>query len=247
MTQLKNTNCYCKFYPILFILQQIRIMKYIYLLSIAALLTFSAHAQKNKVKIETEYGNIIIMLYDNTPLNTENMVKNAKEHMYDSTLFHRCIPQFMIQGGDPDSKHATPGQALGMGGLKYTIPAEINDVNYHKRGALGVARDGNPAKAGSATQFYIVTGKTFTDADLDMLTQRTNRTLTPEQREMYKTKGGAPHLDGSYTVFGEVVEGMEVVDKISAEPRDRADRPNKDIRMKVTVMKNKKKKKFLFF
>ncbi|MCD6013363.1 MAG: peptidylprolyl isomerase [Flavipsychrobacter sp.] len=222
-------------------------MKKMFLLLAVCVITLSAYAQKNKVKIETEYGNIIIMLYDNTPLNTANMIKQANEHTYDSTLFHRCIPQFMIQGGDPDSKRATPGQALGMGGLKYTIPAEINDTNYHKRGALGVAHDGNPAKAGSATQFYIVTGKTFTDADLDMLAQRSNRKLTPEQREMYKTKGGAPHLDGGYTVFGEVVEGMDVVDKISAEPRNGQDRPNKDIRMKVTVVKTKKKKKFLFF
>lgn len=220
-------------------------MKKLILAFFAFAASFSAHAQKNKLKLETEYGNIIIMLYDNTPLNTDNMVKNAKAHLYDSTLFHRVIPNFMIQGGDPDSKHASSGQALGMGGLSYTIPAEINTTNYHKRGALGVARDGNPTKAGSAMQFYIVTGKTFADADLDMIAQRTHRTFTAEQREMYKTKGGSPHLDGDYTVFGEVLEGMDVVDKISAEPRDRSDRPNKDIRMKISVMK--KKKKFLFF
>ena len=221
-------------------------MKYIYFLFAATILTLNAYAQKNKVKIETEYGNIIMMLYDNTPLNTANMLKQAKEHTYDSTLFHRVIPQFMIQGGDPESKHATPGQALGMGGLKYTIPAEINETNYHKRGALGVARDGNPEKAGSASQFYIVTGKVFSDADLDMVSQRASRTFSAEQRETYKTKGGAPHLDGGYTVFGEVIEGMDVVDKISAEPRGQADRPNKDIRMlRVSVVK--KKKKFLFF
>ncbi len=205
-----------------------------------------AFAQKNKIKIETEYGNIVLMLYDNTPLNTNNMVKLAKEHFYDSTLFHRCIPQFMIQGGDPESKQAKPGEALGNGGLSYTIPAEINDISYHKRGAVGVARDNNPSKAGSAAQFYLVVGKTFTDADIDMMSKRTGRNYSPEQREVYKTQGGTPHLDGNYTVFGEVIEGMDIVDKISNEPRDAGDRPNKDIRMnKVRLMK--KKKKFLFF
>ena len=206
------------------------------------LLSVSCFAQKNKIKIETEYGNIILMLYDNTPLNTANMVKQAKDHVYDSTLFHRIIPNFMIQGGDPESKNATAGQMLGNGGLKYTIPAELSDEAYHKRGALGVARDNNPQKAGSATQFYIVTGKVCTDADLDAVEKRIGHKLTADQRNTYKTAGGAPHLDGGYTVFGEVLEGMDVVDKISAEARDRNDRPNKDIRMMVTVMKHKRKK-----
>ncbi len=201
----------------------------------------AATAQKNKVKIETEYGNIVLMLYDNTPLNTNNMVKLANEHFYDSCLFHRCIPQFMIQGGDPDSKQAKPGQMLGNGGLGTTIPAEINDVYYHKRGALGVARDQTPDKSGSACQFYIVAGKTFTDADLDNMSKRTGRSYTPEQREFYKTVGGTPHLDGNYTVFGEVLEGMEIVDKIANEPRDANDRPNKDVRMiSVRVVEDKK-------
>lgn len=213
----------------------------ILLAATVAALSQSAHAQKNKVRIETEYGAITVMLYDNTPLNTNNMVKMANEHFYDSTLFHRCIPQFMIQGGDPDSKQAKPGQTLGNGGLGTTIPAEINEVYYHKRGALGVARDQTPDKSGSACQFYIVSGKTFTDADLDNMSKRTNRTYTPEQREMYKTQGGTPHLDGNYTVFGEVVEGMDIVDKIAAEPRDANDRPNKDIRMiSVRVVEEKK-------
>jgi cyclophilin family peptidyl-prolyl cis-trans isomerase len=200
-----------------------------------------ATAQTHKVKIETEYGNIILMLYDNTPLNTNNMVKNAKEHIYDSLLFHRCIPQFMIQGGDPESKRAAAGAHLGNGGLTYTIPAEIKDDIYHKRGAVGVARDGNPEKAGSASQFYLVSGKKFTDAELDNISNRTGHKFTPEQREMYKTQGGTPFLDGNYTVFGEVTEGMDIVDKIAAEPRDGSDRPNKDIRMlHVTVMKEKR-------
>ena len=221
-------------------------MKKIFLITIAFFIAATAFGQKNRIKIETEYGDIVLMLYDNTPLNTNNMVKLAKEHFYDSTLFHRCIPKFMIQGGDPDSKNAKPGQMLGEGGLKFTVPAEINDVDYHKRGAVGVARDNNPDKAGSPCQFYLVVGKTFTDADLDGLSKKTGRNYTPEQREVYKTVGGTPHLDGNYTVMGEVIKGMDIVDKIALEPRDAHDRPNKDIRMlKVRVMK--KKKKFLFF
>lgn len=204
-------------------------------------LSLSAIAQTHKVRIETEYGNIVMMLYDNTPLNANNMVKLANEHFYDSTLFHRCIPQFVIQGGDPESKKAKPGQALGNGGLGTTIPAEINETAFHKRGALGVARDQTPDKSGSACQFYIVVGKKFSEAELETISQRTNRKYTPEQIEAYKTIGGTPHLDGNYTVFGEVIEGMDIVDKISMEPRDRADRPNKDIRMlKVRVVSNKK-------
>ena len=217
-------------------------------LSIVALAvcTSGAFAQKNKVSIETDYGKIVVMLYDNTPKNTENMVKLAKEHYYDSTLFHRCIPQFVIQGGDPKSKTAKPGEMLGEGELGYKVPAEINDSDYHKRGALGVARDNTPDKSGSACQFYIVVGKTFTDADLDKLEQHNGRKYTPAQREVYKTIGGTPHLDGGYTVFGEVVEGMDVVDKIANDPRDSHDRPTKDVRMlKVRVVK--KRKRFIFF
>jgi len=198
-------------------------------------------AQKTKVEIETEYGKIVMMLYDNTPQHRDNMIKLVKEHFFDSTLFHRVIPQFVIQGGDPDSKHAKPGQMLGDGDLKYKIPAEINDVDYHKRGAVGMARDNNPDKASSACQFYIVVGKKFTDAELDKITQRSGHKFTPEEREVYKTQGGTPHLDGGYTVFGEVLEGMDLVDKIANEPRDSHDRPNKDISMiKVRLVKKKK-------
>lgn len=197
-----------------------------------------------RIAIQTEYGKIVLQLYDNTPLNRDNMIKLAKQHYYDSTLFHRVIPNFVIQGGDPDSKHAKPGQMLGDGDLGYRVPAEINDIDFHKRGALGVARDNTPDKSGSACQFYIVTGKKYTDADLDAMERRSGRKYTPEQREVYKTQGGVPHLDGGYTVFGEVVEGMDVVDKISNEPRDAHDRPDKDIRMiSVRVVK----KHFLFF
>lgn len=221
-------------------------MKRLILSAAMVMVAVAALAQKQKIKITTEYGNIVVMLYDNTPLNTNNMVKVAKDHGYDSTLFHRVIPQFMIQGGDPDSKNAKPGQMLGNGGLKYTVPAEINDEYYHKRGALGVARDGNPQKAGSASQFYLVVGKKATDEELDRISAQTGRKFSAEQREVYKTIGGTPHLDGNYTVFGEVTEGMDIVDKIALEPRDRSDRPNKDIRM-LSVRVMKKKHRFLFF
>jgi peptidyl-prolyl cis-trans isomerase B (cyclophilin B) len=207
-------------------------------------ITLNAVAKKNKdtkVVIETEYGKIVMLLYANTPQNTANMVKLANEHYYDSTLFHRVIPNFVIQGGDPESKHAKPGQALGNGDLKYRVPAEINDSDFHKYGALGVARDNTPDKSGSACQFYIVTGRKYTEDELDKISKSTKHNYTAAQREIYKTKGGTPHLDGNYTVFGEVLEGMDVVEKISNEPRDRADRPNKDIRMlSVRVVKKKK-------
>ncbi len=201
-----------------------------------------AQAQKTKVIINTEYGKIVMMLYDNTPQHRDNFIKLVKTHFYDSTLFHRVIPAFMIQGGDPDSKHAQAGQSLGNGDVGYTIPAEINGVNYHKRGVLAAARDNNPAKASSGCQFYIVVGKKFTDDDLDKMSKNNGRTYTPAQRQTYKTVGGTPHLDGNYTVFGEVLEGMDIVDKIVSEPRDAQDRPNKDTRM-ITV--RLKKKKFL--
>ena len=220
-------------------------MKKLLLILLTSFIAIGAFAQKNKIKIVTEYGNIVLMLYDNTPKNTSNMVKLAKEHYYDSTLFHRCIPQFVIQGGDPGSKQAKPGVPLGEGDLGYTVPAEINDSDYHKRGAVGVARDNTPDKSGSACQFYIVVGKKYTDDDLDKVSKKTGRIFTPAQREVYKTIGGTPHLDGNYTVFGEVVEGMDVVDKIANEKRDSHDRPLKDIKMiKVRL---KKKKHFLFF
>ncbi len=220
-------------------------MKQILTLILCAVMATPIFAQKNKVKIETEYGDIIVMLYDNTPKNTENMLTQAKAHTYDSTLFHRVIPKFMIQGGDPESKHATPGQMLGNGGLKFTIPAEINDTNFHKKGALGVARDNNPDKAGSASQFYLVVGKVCTDDELNNIEKRTGRKFSAAQREVYKTIGGTPHLDGNYTVFGEVVEGQDIVDKISLEARDPQDRPNKDIRINKLSILKKKRKRFL--
>ncbi len=200
-------------------------------------------ANPNTVVIETEYGNITLVLFDNTPKHRDNFLKLANEGFFDSTLFHRVIPQFMIQGGDPDSKKAAPGTPLGNGDVGYRIDAEINDTNFHQYGALAAARDNNPNKSSSGCQFYIVVGKKFSGEELDQMAQRTGRNYTPAQREVYKTIGGTPHLDGNYTVFGQVIEGMDVVEKIVAEPRNQMDRPNKDMRMlKVDVPKVKKKK-----
>lgn len=221
-------------------------MKKAFLCLAAALVVVStAFAQTKKIKIDTEYGSIIMALYDGTPLHRDNMVKLAKEHFFDSLLFHRVIPKFVVQGGDPTSKRAAAGSMLGEGEYGERIPAEIKDEYYHKRGAVGMARDNNPEKKSSGCQFYIVTGRTFTDPEIDNAEQRSGHKISPAQREVYKTVGGTPHLDGNYTVFGEVLEGMDFVDKIAAEPRNPADRPLKDIRMlKVRVYK---KKRFVLF
>lgn len=218
-------------------------MKKILLSFLALIAAFSVYAQANKVVIETDSGKIVLALYDNTPLHRDNMIKLVKEQLFDSTLFHRVIPTFVIQGGDPNSKHAHPGQMLGEGELGYRVPAEINDSNFHQRGALGMARDNNPEKASSACQFYIVVGKIYSDGELDMISQRTGRKFTPAQREIYKTQGGTPSLDGNYTVYGIVLEGMDVVDKIVNMPRNQMDRPNTDIAMRRVYMMNEKPEK----
>lgn len=211
----------------------------------ALVLSVQAFAQKNKIEITTEYGKIVMVLYDKTPLHRDNMLKLAKEKFFDSLLFHRVIPGFVIQGGDPTSKNAAAGAMLGEGEHGERIPAEFVDEYFHKRGALGMARDNNPEKKSSGCQFYIVVGKKYTDDEIAKAEQRSGHKISDAQKEVYKTTGGIPHLDGGYTVFGEVIEGMDVVDKIANEPRNQADRPDKDIRMlKVRVVK---KKKFLFF
>ncbi len=219
-------------------------MKKISLILLTLITSLSLNAQTNKVVIETDSGRIVMALYDYTPLHRDNMVKLVKQKFFDSTLFHRVIPNFVIQGGDPKSKQAQPGQMLGEGELGYRVPAEINDSAYHCYGAVGMARDNNPEKASSACQFYIVTGKKYTDQELDMLAQKNGRTFTPLQREVYKTQGGTAFLDGNYTVYGMVLEGMDVVEKISQMPRGQADRPNTDIAMrKVYLLEEKKVKK----
>jgi len=215
-------------------------MRYILALLITCLSIGQSFAKEKSIKIETNYGVIILKLYDNTPLHTANLVKLCKEHYFDSTLFHRVIPSFVIQGGDPDSKHAGPEKQLGDGDLSYLVPAEINAVNYHKRGALGMARDNNPEKKSSACQFYIVVGKVVTEEQLNTISTKTNRVFSAEQRKVYTTHGGTPFLDGNYTVFGEVTKGLDVVDTIAQLARNAADRPNADVRMlKVRVLRNK--------
>ncbi len=212
------------------------------LLAFLLLSSFSLFAQKTKVKIETVYGPIVVMLYDGTPLHRDNFLKLTKEKFYDSLLWHRVIPGFVIQGGDPQSKAAPAGTPLGEGEYGARIPAEIKPEYFHKRGALGMARDQNPEKASSGCQFYIVVGKPFDDAALDKAQQRSGHTIPKDQREIYKTLGGTPHLDGGYTVFGEVISGMDAVDKIANLPRNKMDRPDTDVRM---LQVRKVRRKFL--
>lgn len=197
------------------------------------------------VTIKTPYGEMKAILYDQTPLHKQNFLKLAKNHFYDSLLFHRIIENFMIQGGDPNSKKAKAGERLGNGGADMErIPAEFHPALFHKKGALAAARDANPEKKSSACQFYIVQGKVYNDADLDVQLRRIagTRNATAEQREVYKTVGGTPHLDGNYTVFGQVISGLAVLDSVAHQPKDRTDRPLKDLRMSMSVEKMKKKK-----
>lgn len=187
-----------------------------------------------KVLLKTSFGDITIALYDETPKHKENFLKLVNEKFYDGVMFHRIIQGFMIQGGDPDSKNAKPGQQLGAGDIGYKIPAEIVNGRFHKRGAVAAAREGdqvNPQKASSGCQFYIVDGTVYDNDKMDMISQRTGKTFSSEQVEAYTTIGGAPWLDGDYTVFGEVVSGMDVVDKIAAQKKDRNDRPLEDIKI----------------
>lgn len=184
-----------------------------------------------EVLIKTSKGNIKIALYNETPQHRDNFIKLVKEGYYDGVLFHRIIQGFMVQTGDPNSKNAKPGQMLGNGGPDYRIPAEINPNIIHRRGAVAAARDNNPQKASSGSQFYIVDGTVYPEAQLVSMMSRYGKTLTPEQLKAYTTVGGAPWLDGDYTVFGQVLTGMEVVDKIAAQQKDRNDRPLEDVKI----------------
>lgn len=193
--------------------------------------TETKNNKMTQILIKTSMGDITIALYNETPLHRDNFIKLVKESYYDGVLFHRIIKGFMIQTGDPDSKTAKPGQRLGMGGPAERIPAEFVPTLFHKRGAVAAARDNNPAKASSGSQFYIVDGDIFPQDKLDMIAAHTGKTFSPEQVRAYTTIGGAPFLDGDYTVFGEVVSGMEVVDKIAAQEKDGNDRPLEDIKI----------------
>jgi len=240
-----------------------------------------------KVKIQTMLGDIVVRLYDETPVHRDNFVKLVQEGYYDGTLFHRVIKDFMIQGGDPDSKGAPAGKMLGVGGPDYTLEAEIKEGLFHKRGALAAARQGdevNPERRSSGSQFYIVWGQVYNEAQLrqyskqmrmqqvqaafnalaaqhrdEIMQMRRERNraglqelqdklvaeaeasikgegLTDEQRKVYSTIGGTPHLDGQYTVFGEVEEGLDVVEMIQNTATGRADRPVDDIEMKMSLI-----------
>jgi len=187
-----------------------------------------------KAVIETEYGNITIELYDSTPLHRDNFIKLVKEEYYDDLLFHRIISGFMIQGGDPDSRGAAPGQRLGGGGPGYTIPQEIGAP--HIKGTLAAARTTNPEKNSSGSQFYITHGNIQSDAALDRIEAKWGFKYNAAQREKYKTIGGAPNLDMDYTVYGEVIEGLDVVDKIAAVQKAPSDRPVEDVKMKIRLV-----------
>ncbi|PRY53905.1 peptidyl-prolyl cis-trans isomerase B (cyclophilin B) [Arcticibacter pallidicorallinus] len=202
---------------------------------------FGGASKIKYVSIKTEQGEAIVKLYNETPLHRDNFLKLAKKGYFNGTLFHRVIPSFMIQGGDPDSRNAAAGRMLGDGGPEYTVPAEFNDSLFHKKGALAAARDDNPARASSGSQFYLVQGKTYTDEELDRVekVRLKGRKLPEKHRAIYKTLGGAPFLDQSYTVFGEVVKGYEMVDAVAGAPRDQNDRPLLNIAMQVTVLKNR--------
>jgi cyclophilin family peptidyl-prolyl cis-trans isomerase len=216
-------------------------MKQLFLLVIlsAGLLISSCGEKLVKAKIETSYGDIVVELFNTTPLHRDNFVKLVKDDFYEDQLFHRVINDFMVQGGDPQSKGATQDRMLGSGGPGYTIPAEIQ--HFHFRGSLAAARRGGPAnpdKESSGSQFYIVHGKKLLqEVELKMAAGRNGQVYTPEDIEKYLEKGGYPSLDNEYTVFGQVIEGMEVVDEIARVRTKGADRPIEDIKMKIRIIR----------
>ena len=205
--------------------------------------------RKKDVLLQTSMGDITLRLSESTPLHRDNFLKLVKQGFYDSILFHRVINNFMIQAGDPGSKTAIAGKPLGGGGPGYTVPAEFRTTLFHKKGVLAAARqsdDVNPDKASSGSQFYITQGKKFTDAGLDSVetVRLKGRKIPADQREVYKTIGGTPQLDQGYTVFGEVVKGLEVVDTIAAVPTSKGadrDRPLENVSIiKAKLVKRKR-------
>lgn len=192
------------------------------------------------VEIETIHGSMLVQLYDATPQHQDNFIKLAQEGFFDGLLFHRVIENFMIQGGDPKSKSAPAGQALGSGGPGYTIPAEFVDSLTHVKGALAAARTGdavNPTKRSSGSQFYLVHGRSVTEQDLARLEAQNGFRYTTKQKEAYLEHGGTPFLDRGYTVFGQVIEGLDVLDKLASVPTDPRDRPKEDLKMKVRLIR----------
>ena len=215
------------------------------LLLFLTITSFAAKPKHSFVRVKTPNGECIIMLYNQTPKHRDNFVKLAKEGFYNGTLFHRVIKEFMIQGGDPDSKTAKAGQTLGEGDLGYRIDAEFRDSLFHKKGVLAAARENNPEKASSASQFYIVQGKKWNDESLDQVqtNRMQGRQIPAWQREVYKTIGGTPHLDQNYTVYGEVVKGLEMIDAIAGLPTASGDRPVEDVKMEISVLKKREARK----
>jgi len=198
--------------------------------------------KQTMIFISTNHGDMKAVLYNETPQHRDNFIKLAKEGYFNGTLFHRVINEFMIQGGDPDSKTAKKGQQLGQGGPNYTIPAEFNQALIHKKGALAAARMGdqmNPQKASSGSQFYITQGKVYSEAELNNFEMRMGKKFNDLQKKTYTSLGGVPFLDYDYTVFGEVVEGLEVIDKIAKVQKDRSDRPFEDIKMTISIIEEK--------
>ena len=213
-------------------------MKHIFfysLLILCFLKPVSSQTQYPKVVFETSLGNMVFMLYDETPLHSENFTKLVNEGYYNNQLFHRVIKNFMIQAGDPNSKNAKPHERLGNGGPSYTIPAEFVPSYYHKRGALAAARmpdQVNPNKESSGSQFYVVQGRVFRIPELNSMAQKgMHIPFTDKQIEDYTSVGGSPHLDYAYTVFGELTEGFDVLDKIADTPVDSNNRPLTDVRI----------------
>lgn len=220
-------------------------MKRPFFLIAAAILMVSACKsvpEEPQVLIQTSMGDVTVKLYNETPIHRDNFLKLVDEKFYDGILFHRVINEFMDQFGDPDSKTAESGAPLGESDAGYTLPAEIVPGKYHKKGALNAARQGNdvnPERESSGSQFCLFMGHVFRPSELDSLVAKVNDgwrkdnplVLSDEQREYYTTVGGSPHLDGEYTVFGEVVEGQEVVDAIAGVPTDSLDRPVQDVRI----------------
>lgn len=219
----------------------------LFTLAFLTLFSISCLAQKKKksekqtkVLISTTYGEIKLVLYNETPQHRDNFIKLVKDGFYDSLLFHRVMQNFMIQGGDPESKDAAPKVMLGNGGPGYTVPAEFDTNLVHKKGALAAARQPdsvNPEKASSGSQFYIVQGKKWTKKELEKTSKRNGRSYSAEQIKIYEEQGGYPPLDMGYTVFGEVIEGFDVIDKIAAVKVDRANRPNEDLKMTMKIVK----------
>ncbi len=221
-------------------------MKKIILICLFLLVNQLVKAQSKKdylVTISTPWGEMHALLYDQTPQHKANFLKLADDKFYDGLLFHRIINLFMIQGGDPESRIAKQGIILGNGDVGYKIQAEITPQLFHKKGALAAARDGNPEKASSGCQFYVVQGQVWNDVTLTQQLARTpQRVFTEPQKQVYKTIGGTPHLDGNYTVFGQVIDNLWVIDSVASQKRDGNNRPLKDIAMKITCKKMRKKK-----